>query len=81
MELILASKSSGLGLFAAYRQGPRFDVVVNLLTEQAFSKRRLTVFGGDQIRPHIHIADMCSVYSFCLKGHICQAFLTLPLKI
>lgn len=40
----------------------RFDVSVNLLTLQAFKNSKLTVFGGDQIRPNIHIDDLTDVY-------------------
>lgn len=53
----------------------RFDVVVNLLCEQAISKGELTVHGGDQQRPHIHIDDMCSVYLFMLANpHLTGTF-------
>ena len=81
-ERVIASYGADIGLqivrpgtVCGVSSRPRFDVVVNLLTEQAFSKRRLTVFGGDQIRPHIHIADMCSVYSFLLeRPHLSGVF-------
>ena len=40
----------------------RLDVVVNILTNYAFHKRQITVFGGNQLRPNIHIADMVNAY-------------------
>jgi nucleoside-diphosphate-sugar epimerase len=40
----------------------RFDVSVNLLTLQALRDGNMTVFGGDQVRPNIHIDDIVAVY-------------------
>lgn len=40
----------------------RLDVSVNLLTMQALAKGKITVFGGDQIRPNIHIDDITDLY-------------------
>jgi len=45
----------------------RFDVVVNMFVLQAFTKNKITVLGGDQVRPNIHIADMVSVYTHFLS--------------
>jgi nucleoside-diphosphate-sugar epimerase len=45
-----------------YSPRMRLDVSVNLLTMQALSKGRITVFGGTQIRPNIHIDDITDVY-------------------
>ena len=42
----------------------RTDVSVNLLTEQAINKGRMTVFGGSQERPNIHIEDITDLYVF-----------------
>lgn len=47
----------------------RLDVSVNLLTMQALTNKRITVFGGAQIRPNIHIDDIADVYLHLLdKG-------------
>lgn len=46
----------------------RFDVVVNMFVMQAFSKGVLTVLGGEQIRPNIHIEDMARVYEHFLSN-------------
>ena len=40
----------------------RLDVAVNLLTMQALTKGEITVLGGDQTRPNIHIEDITNVY-------------------
>jgi nucleoside-diphosphate-sugar epimerase len=44
----------------------RLDVSVNMLTMQALTKRRITVFGGDQTRPNIHMDDITDIYMFML---------------
>jgi len=44
----------------------RLDVSVNMLTMQALAKRRITVFGGQQTRPNIHIDDITDLYAFML---------------
>jgi len=46
----------------------RFDVSVNILTIQALKKKIITVFGGKQVRPNIHIKDMVDVYLHFLKN-------------
>ena len=40
----------------------RLDVIVNILTNFAYNKRQIKVFGGDQLRPNIHIEDMTDLY-------------------
>ena len=40
----------------------RLDVAVNLLTMQALEKGKITVFGGNQARPNIHMEDITDVY-------------------
>ena len=47
----------------------RLDVAVNLLTFQALNKGKITVFGGDQTRPNIHINDMVNVYLHFLENY------------
>jgi len=49
-----------------YSPRMRLDVSVNMLTMQALAKRRITVFGGQQTRPNIHIDDITDVYTFML---------------
>lgn len=45
-----------------YSPRMRLDVAVNMLTMQALTKGKITVFGGDQTRPNIHIDDITDVY-------------------
>ena len=40
----------------------RLDVVVNILTNLAYHKGEITVFGGGQLRPNLHIDDMVDAY-------------------
>jgi nucleoside-diphosphate-sugar epimerase len=44
----------------------RLDVSVNMLTMQALTKGEITVLGGDQTRPNIHIDDITDLYLFLL---------------
>ena len=44
----------------------RLDVSVNMLTMQALTKGKITVFGGEQTRPNIHIDDITDLYIFLL---------------
>ena len=46
----------------------RLDVVVNILTNLAYHKREISVFGGNQLRPNIHIADMVEAYCLLLTS-------------
>jgi nucleoside-diphosphate-sugar epimerase len=46
----------------------RFDVAVNLLTMQALENGKITVLGGDQTRPNIHIDDITDLYIFLLDN-------------
>lgn len=46
----------------------RLDLAVNALTFSALDKGEITVFGGDQIRPHVHIKDLISAYEFFLNN-------------
>jgi len=50
-----------------YSPRMRLDVSVNMLTMQALQNKKITVFGGDQVRPNIHIQDMVNVYLHFLK--------------
>ena len=45
----------------------RLDLSVNILTNLAVNKREITVFGGSQHRPNLHIQDMTDLYSQTLK--------------
>ena len=51
-----------------YSPRQRLDVVVNILTNLAYHKGEITVFGGEQLRPNIHIADMVESYIVVLNA-------------
>lgn len=44
----------------------RLDLSVNILTNLAINKGEITVFGGTQKRPNIHIEDMTDLYCYLL---------------
>jgi nucleoside-diphosphate-sugar epimerase len=46
----------------------RLDLSVNILTNHAVTNNKITVFGGLQLRPNLHIEDMCDVYELMLKA-------------
>ncbi len=45
-----------------YSPRMRFDLSVNILTNHAVNNRVITVFGGTQKRPNIHIEDITDLY-------------------
>lgn len=57
-----------------YSPRMRLDVVVNMLTMQALRKGVVTVLGGDQTRPNIHIDDLVDVYLFALDRRLPGVF-------
>lgn len=46
----------------------RLDLTVNILTNHAINKGRITVFGGEQLRPNLHIEDMADLYLRLLEA-------------
>lgn len=50
-----------------YSPRMRLDLSVSLLTMAALTKQKITVFGGDQTRPNIHLKDMIRVYHHFLE--------------
>jgi len=45
----------------------RLDLSVNILTNFAVNKCEIKVFGGDQLRPNLHIKDYCAVIELLLE--------------
>lgn len=45
----------------------RLDLTVNILTNNALNDGKITIFGGEQMRPNIHIEDMVDLYVLLLK--------------
>ena len=52
-----------------YSKRQRLDVIVNILTNLAYHKREITVFGGNQLRPNIHIKDMLRAYDALINAN------------
>lgn len=46
----------------------RLDLSVNILTNHAVSKNKITVFGGDQMRPNLHVKDYVAAVSMFLRA-------------
>lgn len=51
-----------------YSPRQRLDLAVNILTNLAVNKREITVFGGKQMRPNLHIDDMVTCYGWLLDA-------------
>ena len=45
-----------------YSPRMRFDLTVNILTNHAVNRGVITVFGGSQKRPNIHVEDVTDLY-------------------
>ncbi|MDA0339489.1 MAG: SDR family oxidoreductase [Proteobacteria bacterium] len=46
----------------------RLDLSVNILTNHAVTNGRIRVFGGDQLRPNLHIQDYCDLCKLLLEA-------------
>jgi nucleoside-diphosphate-sugar epimerase len=49
-----------------YSPRQRLDLSVNILTNQAVNAGKITVYGGEQLRPNLHVQDMCELYKLLL---------------
>lgn len=50
-----------------YSKRQRLDLVVNILTNLAYNKGEISVYGGQQLRPNINIKDMSNAYLFLIN--------------
>ena len=50
-----------------YSPRMRLDLSVNILTNHAINTGKITVFGGEQLRPNLHIQDVCDLYALLLE--------------
>ncbi|MBL6599325.1 MAG: SDR family oxidoreductase [Alphaproteobacteria bacterium] len=50
-----------------YAPRQRLDLSVNILTNHAVNRGKITVFGGTQLRPNLNIQDMCDLYKLLLE--------------
>lgn len=48
----------------------RFDLVINTFAMRAATEGKITIFGGDQWRPFIHVEDAAEAYIKCLEAPI-----------
>ncbi len=48
----------------------RLDLSVNILTNHAISNNKITVFGGDQLRPNLHIQDYCEAVILLMNSPV-----------
>lgn len=75
-DLVPLSKTSWVILRPAtvcgYSPRLRLDLSVNILTNLAVNKGKITVFGGNQTRPNIHIDDITDLYVAMLDYKINQ---------
>jgi nucleoside-diphosphate-sugar epimerase len=51
-----------------YAPRQRFDLSVNILTNHAINNGKITVFGGEQLRPNLHILDYCDAVQVLLDA-------------
>jgi len=51
-----------------YSPRMRFDLSVNILTNHAVNRGVITVFGGSQVRPNLHIQDMAEAYQLMIEA-------------
>jgi len=52
----------------------RLDLVVNILVTKALSEGKLTVFGGDQWRPLLHVNDVANAINHTLENEVTGVF-------
>jgi nucleoside-diphosphate-sugar epimerase len=51
-----------------YAPRQRLDLSVNILTNHAMNNNKITVFGGSQLRPNLHVQDYCDVVDVFLSA-------------
>ena len=68
-EILLHERAPGFAALVlrpatvcGYSPRLRLDLTVNILTNHAYTHRKIKVFGGAQMRPNIHIEDMTELY-------------------
>ncbi|MSU80228.1 MAG: NAD-dependent epimerase/dehydratase family protein [Gemmataceae bacterium] len=73
-DVLLAERCPGFvtlivrpATICGYSPRLRLDLSVNILTSLAYHNRKITVFGGEQTRPNLHIQDVVDLYSQSLR--------------
>ena len=51
-----------------YAPRQRLDLSVNILTNHAVNASKITVFGGAQLRPNLHVKDMVAAYQLMIQA-------------
>jgi nucleoside-diphosphate-sugar epimerase len=51
----------------------RFDLVVNYLTLKVLREKEISIFGGDQWRPFLHVADAAKAVTFAMEAPLAVA--------
>ena len=74
-DVLMDERESGFGTVilrpatvCGYAPRLRLDLTVNILTNLAINNGKITVFGGDQLRPNLHIEDMTDLYLRLLEA-------------
>ncbi len=57
-----------LSTLFGFSRRPRFDLVVNTLTAHAWKNNKITIFGGDQWRPLLHVSDAARAFVIALES-------------
>ena len=73
-EVLLGARDPGFAVLilrpatvCGYSPRLRLDLTVNILTNHAVNNKKITVFGGEQKRPNIHIEDVSDLYVKALE--------------
>ena len=73
-EVLLSKREPGFvplilrpATVCGYSPRLRLDLIVNILTNHAVNNNKISVFGGNQKRPNIHIEDVTDVYAQSLE--------------
>jgi len=59
-----------LGTVFGFSFRPRFDLVVNTLTAKAVADKEISIFGGNQWRPHVHVKDVSQAIKLVMEAPI-----------
>lgn len=59
-----------LATIFGYSHRPRFDLVVNSFARNAFFRKYIEIFGGNQWRPNVHVADVAGAIIKVLEAPI-----------
>ncbi|NOR14930.1 MAG: SDR family NAD(P)-dependent oxidoreductase [Candidatus Aminicenantes bacterium] len=46
----------------------RFDIIINYLTQKAVRENKISIFGGNQWRPLLHVADAARAFQVAMEG-------------